>query len=777
MWRVGAKLVHPFNPELGIGVVREVDGRFLEVEFIEAERTLRLSAEASGLEPLVLPAGARAVLIESGEEVRIALARDHLYELADGRTVDDAELWPLETGDEPLEKLVRGRIDPLFSFRNRIEGMQLAELRESGGLGSFLGGRIELFPHQLHTALAAVERDPVRWLLADEVGLGKTIEACLVLSALVRTGRAQRALVVAPGTLVVQWLGELYRKFHQIFVWLDEARLESAVLDYGEDANPFDVHPFGVIALELLGSEPELLRQAREVGLDLVVIDEAHHLDGQPHSGELRELVAEARHALLLTATPLKADREGFFRLLSLLHPDTFPSFADFQERLASGAARMPCTSAVRRQDLGGLPPRVPRCIELPALPPAGAELRKDPRAAWIAERVRDWLARREKVLVFVHGVEELERLARFLERATTTHVSMFHEEITQARRDIEVARFRDSNAPVLLCSEAGGEGRNFQFCDRMIHYDLPLDPVALEQRIGRLDRIGRTKPVEIVYFRPAESFPDVAGLYDRLDLFGVPSAGLDAALAGVQQALEAAVAGAPLDAEELALRVDEARRRGVRDLPRSFYPDAYDGSQRGAILARVPDDLEARTRAFCRGAARDLGLTLVEKGGVSMQFVELGATLLVEGLPGVPDGARYLGTFDRVEALQHDELDFFASGHPLVEGLLLELEDGARGRATVFRCQAEGVEGTGLLCVFRMDSGVRYVVVDTRGKLRPEWQAPLLAALPSAAQADPDDLALPTDLATTVRALGAIAEESVGEAPLSAVALFTTLG
>ncbi len=217
---------------------------------------------------------------------------------------------------------------------------------------------------------------------------------------------------------------------------------------------------------------------------------------------------------------------------------------------------------------------------------------------------------------------------------------------------------------------------------------------------------------------------------------------------------------------------------RGARDLPRSFYPDAYDGSQREAVLARVPDDLEGRTRDFCRGAARDLGLTLVDKGGIAMQFVELGAMLRVEGLPGVPDEARYLGTFDREEAMQHDELDFFASGHPLVEGLLLELEDGARGRATVFRCQADGVQGTGLLCVFRAESGAHYVVVDTRGRSRPEWLPALLAALPSAAQADPEDISLPTDLATTVRALGAIACESAPspDAPLTAAALFTTL-
>ena len=90
-----------------------------------------------------------------------------------------------------MERLAGLRLDSADSFRNRMAGLELMRIREAGGLGSFLGGRIELFPHQLHTAMRAVEADPVRWLLADEVGLGKTVEACLILSALVRTKRAE----------------------------------------------------------------------------------------------------------------------------------------------------------------------------------------------------------------------------------------------------------------------------------------------------------------------------------------------------------------------------------------------------------------------------------------------------------------------------------------------------------------------------------------------------------------------------------------------------------
>ena len=175
MWRPGSKLVHPFNPELGVGFVRDVEGRFLTVYFPAAERELRMAAEGSGLERLVLEAGARARLIDSGEEVRISEAHGHAYLLDDGREVADADLWPLDATDSPLDRLALRSFDSEGSFKNRIEGLELTKLREAGGLGSFLGGRIELFPHQLHTALRAVRHDPVRWLLTSSAVEGPII--------------------------------------------------------------------------------------------------------------------------------------------------------------------------------------------------------------------------------------------------------------------------------------------------------------------------------------------------------------------------------------------------------------------------------------------------------------------------------------------------------------------------------------------------------------------------------------------------------------------------
>jgi len=729
MWRVGSKLIHPFNPELGIGVVRAIDGRFLRVFFPSAEKELTLSPSASGLERLVLSHGALARLCESDEEVVIASARGHSYELEDGRIVDDSDVWPLLPPETPLERLAARRVDSAAALRNRIDGLRFCALREAGGLGSFLGGRIELYAHQLYTAQQAVACEPVRWLLADEVGLGKTIEACLILSALVRTGRAKRALLVVPETLAVQWLGELYRKFHQIFVMLDETRIACVAQDFGEDANPFEIHPCSVVAQELFLAMPELCEKARVAGLDLIVVDEAHRITNSSVARLIHPLVSCARHALLLTATPLHADRLGFFDLLALLHPSAFDSFEAFNACLLEGTAQIPCASSVGRSEVGGLPPRVVKPVRVP-LPEA--VLRNDARVHWLIEHARHCVERREKTLVFIREVDSLLAVQEVLEARVQLRIPVFHEGLDAGVRDIEIAQFRDSTSPLLLCSEAGGEGRNFQFCDRMVHFDLPFDPAVLEQRIGRLDRIGRTKPVEIVYFRHAGSSFDLAELFERLNLFARAGAGLDPALLFLRETLTEMVRGNErLDVDALCARVERKRESEPEKSPvQVFYPDAYDASMKERILAKVPAGLEEATRRFCLDAAEALGFTVVEKGGEARYYIEFGAEAIVEALPGVQGGSRFLGTFSRSEAVLREELDFFASGHPLVEGLLLELQDGVRGRAACLQFPPGVCAGSGLLIFWKAGARWWAEVVDTDGVSHPDWVEPLLAAL-----------------------------------------------
>lgn len=777
--------------------MRQLQDRFILVEFPIAGVTLRLAAASDALHPLVLLPGSQAVLQATSETVTIeAFPAPGRVRLTDGRDVDEAELWPVDITESLVERLALGVVDSLEAFSLRLDALHLRVLREAEGLGSFLGGRIRLFPHQLYIAERATRSDPVRWLLADEVGLGKTVEACLILNHLLRTGRADRALVVAPQTLTVQWLGELWRKYHQIFVLLDDRRLTDVEKDFGRGFNPFDAHRRVVVGLEFLRDHPRLTEQAVAAGVELLIVDEAHHLrrpPGHPGTAEYRAIqpmAALGRHLLLLTATPLEEDAHGFFRLLQLLRPDEFPESISFEERLRESKPLPPCTSATRRVDVGGLPPRLPVRITpgseddwqhqlaleraVRALPTAGAMARQrklrlirralasghalepllerdeeelrclarqasrhDPRTAWLLQQAPAWKRSGDKTLVFVAHRETLEQLRAALSRHAQLRTGVFHEDLSPGHRDIEVAQFRLASGPSLLIStECGGEGRNFEFCTRLLLFDLPWSPMRVEQRIGRLDRIGRRLPVEVMYFSPPAGFAaSVVELYEMLGLFKEPLGGLERELGDIERLLEtlALSGGAEPGPESFAAVVQQTRRAQDRVRQAAYHElhrSPYKPELAQEILARVPAELEELTQEVVIAACEQLQLHVEEHRQGRRYSIELDSRARVESLPGVPGGASFLGTFDREEAVQDETIDFLASGHPLVEGLLGHLEDSPEGRVGLLHVAGTGQEGFGLLALYQQGPRFEAVAVDLAGRVRADW-AELLTRRP----------------------------------------------
>ncbi len=783
MWKIGDLLQHRHNRTLGTGIVVEADSRSVTVEFRDAGSTMRLAVGSDTLVAVSIQPGIRARLEPAGEVVTVAERVADRAILTDGRTVEIATLWPLPKEEPPIERLARGQLDAAEDFLNRLDAVRLQRLRQSSGLGSFLGGRIKLYPHQLYAAERACRNLPVRWLLADEVGLGKTVEACLILNRLLHTGHADRTLIIAPETLTLQWLGELWRKHHQVFVLIDDKRLLDIEKEHGKGFNPLEVYRRAILGLETLLAHQELASQAAAVGIDLVVVDEAHRLrrppghPGNPAYRAVAPLIAAARHALLLTATPLEDDAHGFLRLLQLLRPEEFPESAPLVDRLERREPLPPITSATRRVDIGGLPPRVGRPLELSpaawepllaleaalASQPAGdalaarrkaerialalaspaafltqlggeetallalarAAAEADPRPRWLAEEAERWRQRREKVLVFVASLAMLQPLKATLEGRSVARVGIFHEELAPERRDIEVAQFRLADGPaVLISTECGGEGRNFEFCHRLVLFDLPWSPLKVEQRIGRLDRIGRTMPTEIVYFKPSGGLGrTVAELYERIGLFAEPLSGLEHELAPLAAEIEkAAVAGAAEAAQfDAVLAAANAARDRIHEAAwHELHREPYGAAMAAGILARVPPDLEELTQEVVLRALARFGFGAEEQSGRATYLVELGAEGLIDHLPGVPGGSSFLGTFDREEGVEKESIDFFSSGHPLIEGILAELEDGPRGRAAVL--QLRGPEDTsGLLVLYRHGVDTEAVVVDQQGRMRPD--------------------------------------------------------
>jgi ATP-dependent helicase HepA len=790
-WKIGDYLTHRFNPELGIGRVTGIEARAVVVEFPRSGSTLRLAAGTDALIPVDLSPGRPVRIIDTREETTVAARlRDGTVQLANGRTASSHALWPLELEGALLDRLALGDVDDLEDFTIRLDILHLLTLREAEGRGPFPGGRDRLSPPQLHVAERASASDPVRWLLADEVGLGKTIEAALILNRLVHAGKIDRCLVAVPGTLTVQWLGELWRKYHQVFTLLDAARLADVARDFGPDFNPFDVHRRVVMSIDMLIERPQLTDQAVRAGIDLLVVDEAQRLrrpaghPGDPAWRAIAPIAALGRHVLLLSATPLEDDAHGFFRLLQLLRPEEFPEHVSFESRLASGTPLPPCTSSTRRRDIGGLPPRIgsPIAFDQPSkwqlrerietevrsmpaphavarrqkidrvrralasgaalaavLGPDERELRQraqamdagDPRLEWLLSQAPRWRAAGDKTLVFVAHRETLEMLRTALSHRAQLASGVFHEDLSPAQRDIEVARFRDAEGPSLLVStEAGGEGRNFEFCRRLVLFDLPWKPSVVEQRIGRLDRIGRRMPVDIVYFRPPSGLgADVVRLFEALGLFREPMAGLEPQLVHVEGAIEqlALDPSSSLSAGRFEELIGDARaaRTRIREAAyQQLHRDPYRAEMAAEILARVPAELDALNEDVVVRACARLGFTIERTRGHRTFAIEIGSEALVDGLPGVPGGTSYLGTFDREEAVEKETIDFFASGHPLVEGIIAHYDESPAGRVARFEVEIGRERGEGLVAIYKDGLVFEVVVIDSTNQTRRDWAA-----------------------------------------------------
>lgn len=403
---------------------------------------------------------------------------------------------------------------------------------------------------------------------------------------------------------------------------------------------------------------------------------------------------------------------------------------------------------------MGSSPPALAAALQgsgekaLQALAPQAAALAgegKDGKLAAFRELLDGPLAG-EKVLVFAEARETIdylkERLARPSGKRRGMEALAYVGDLQPAERDKLVARFRDPEGPrVLLCTELGGEGRNFQHCHVLFNYDLAWSPAAIEQRIGRIDRIGQSREVRILAFRPAGTL--AAHVLDVLDegvgVFSAPVGGLDHVLESVEAELTALGAGGRDDDAEwakatraIAAKVGAARA----EVARAFDPlldrrscdaaavralaeraalrlgmrlpeEKAKGKAAGGLdalaaqLSSVAGALEQRLEQVTLQIALRVGLAADDEvdvlpGEVSFQ---VGPELKVDALAGfdLSQDRVVLGSFRREVAVAHEEHDSFATGHPLVEALFGWVRDGELGRATVARAKVRGGPGAAL--------------------------------------------------------------------------------
>jgi SNF2 family DNA or RNA helicase len=442
--------------------------------------------------------------------------------------------------------------------------------------------RFEPFGYQLQAAETVLRRLHGRAILADEVGLGKTIEAGLVLSELRLRGLAARVLVLCPVGLVEQWQEELDRKFA-----LPSTTLASDTAAPGEPP---------ILLASLSSARRTPLRDTLAgVHWDLVVVDEAHRVKNPATASARLVRDLRARHLLLLTATPVENRLSDLFNLTNLVAPGVLGTAREFRARHGADVAG-PRNSAVLRARMADvvvrhrrsevalmLPRRLAETLPVRPLPAEGQlyrdvadRVRREGRGApaartmalrsvlrlagsspaavapalaklgWteleeaagafersakaeaLLDVTRRHLGRGEKVLVFTAFRRTQEWVAGVLARAGVA-TALYHGGLTRAQKEKAIEAFRGP-ASLLLTTEAAGEGRNLQFCHVMVNFDLPWNPMQIEQRLGRIHRIGQEHDVVVVNLVGRETVEEriLSVLEAKINLFELVVGELD---------------------------------------------------------------------------------------------------------------------------------------------------------------------------------------------------------------------------------------------------------
>jgi SNF2 family DNA or RNA helicase len=438
--------------------------------------------------------------------------------------------------------------------------------------------------YQEETARKVLKRYRGRALLADEVGLGKTVEALIILKEYIQRGMVKSGLILVPTPLVSQWRDELREKFDLAFPSTDDP-------GYRARGDGFWHEPFLIASINLAKSKKNYdLVVNREY--DMVIVDEAHHLKNRNTQNWKLINDLKKRFLLLLTATPVENNLLELFNLITLLKPGQLKTASAFREEfMTRGDPTDPRNREKLRELLGEvmirntravakieIPPRFARTVRVDPTPnerelyarittlvqEAGLadgkgrmllktlleEAGSSPRAVDLTlsrmlekggpgtnqegdirairnlcrtmadtrknqvllELIR---ASEDKVIVFVKYLGTLEYLSDFFAWEKIP-VALFHGGMANAQKEDQIRQFREEKN-LLLTTEIGGEGRNLQFCSRMINYDLPWNPMKIEQRIGRIHRIGQQKEVLIYNLCTAESLEDyILEILDR---------------------------------------------------------------------------------------------------------------------------------------------------------------------------------------------------------------------------------------------------------------------
>lgn len=809
----GQRWVSNTESELGLGIIVDTANRRVTVSFpaVGERRTYAINnAPLSRVHYTVgeIVSNSEGVSFTVSEVIEQGgyLIYQGLDDEGHSHEIEEIDLESFVQFSRPQDRLFAGQVDKVKNFSLRVETLHHQHRLQKSPSYGLLGPRVQLLPHQLFIASQVAKRYAPRVLLADEVGLGKTIEAGLILHQQLVTGAANRVLIVVPDSLVHQWLVEMSRRFNLQFTILDEERCQA--LDEAEPGNPFDTAQCVLCALSFLTENKERYMQSMSVDWDLLIVDEAHHLTWSEDNVSdaytcIEGLAKNVAGLLLLTATPEQLGVDGHFARLRLLDPDRYYDLEKYrleeksyqpvnelvQKLLADNASETLRKDASLLNDISTLlgqevtagfkaalqnPNHSPRKAiddliqtildrhgtgrvlfrntrdavegfpqrelhkhqldspqDLSALiisnPDDPAEqqvtsylrtetligeswLKLDARVEWLA----NWLLenRNEKVLVICALAKTASYLEDYLHHQHAIRSAVFHEGLDLIARDRAAAYFSDEDegAQVLICSEIGSEGRNFQFAHNLVLFDLPLNADLLEQRIGRLDRIGQmhTVKIHVPYYKNGAQEKLLRWYDEGLNAFCQVCSIGQAIYQLYSERLNKCLLD-QIESVEFDLLVNETRKQTEemqqalqQGRDRLLELNSCNPSQAAEVVENILSSTNQLELA-------DYMERVCDQFGVDQQYHSLHSVVLHPGdhmhehsFPGLPEDG-LTATYDRTKALVREDMQFHTWEHPMVVGSMDMILSGEFGNVTLCTVKLQALKPSTVLleCIF----------------------------------------------------------------------------
>lgn len=815
----GQRFISQTEQELGLGSVQETNHRMVKMVFNAVNESRIYAKDNAPISRIVfaigdkVPAKAGWVLtVESIQELNGLAIYQGVDEKGDDVLLPETEIADTIKLDRPVERMFSGHLDSNKWFNLRQLAISKRKELQQNPLYGLLGCRTALLKHQLYIAYSVAKRFAPRVLLADEVGLGKTIEAGLIIHQQLLKNRAKRVLIVVPESLTHQWMVEMLRRFNLHFSVYSQEQCQG-IEESSSFATPFESSQLAIVPLQFLLDRPARALQVIETQWDLLVVDEAHHLqwsenEVSPEYKLVEKLVKSIKGVLLLTATPEQLGKQSHFARLRLLDENRFNSYEKFVEEehnyqslvnaidilrsdkamtktghkntikifhekkdielidgLFEGKFADEQKQAIKQQlieqlldqhgtgrllfrntrsAIKGFPKRKRHYYELDncyvntdkqeiqlLLTPEHIEYQAnwteiDTRLPWLAEKI-DALAPK-KLLLIASKKQTVLDIAENLRVKLGIHAAIFHEDLSLIERDKSAAWFADEDkgAQILLCSEIGSEGRNFQFAQHVIFFDLPFNPDLLEQRIGRLDRIGQAKTIHI----HVPCFNNSVGK----NLFKWYDKGLNAfektcpaafsvfnqlkpeLLEQLNNVDEEAFASFIVKTQELTTQANQEFQKG-RDRLLEY------NSCRPFVADQLLQDAEMQNDSSCQRFMH----RVFDRYGVDYEELRKNVELIKPGeslkthFPGlIEDGMSV--TFNRETALSNETLHFLSWEHPMVTESMEMLATEEKGNASLIALKNTGLPASTIMieCLFNLhapaDAGLqisRYLPTD----------------------------------------------------------------